>query len=820
METSTAQRRTRPLTYSREELLELAKNKHGLRHRVPAELQLRYRGCKAGAKVQARRTENRRRQKPSLPSVIMGNVNSLANKIDELAALGNQRIYRECSLFILTETWLTATIPDGNVDLRGFTAVRADRDTKVCGKSKGGGLIIYTNNRWCNPGHVSVKAVLCCPNLELLAVSMRPYYLPREFSHVIALCVYIAPTANGATACEKIHSVAARLQTKHPEALLIISGDFNHVTLDSTLAALHQVIDCPTRNNRTIDLLYTNIKEVYGVIALPPLGKSDHNLVYVQPQYTPLVQRQAASTGSIRRWTPEAEEALKDCFNITDWDVLLVEHEEDIDGMTDRLTDYLNFCVDVVVPTKTVQCYPNNKPWVTQEVKDVLNKKKKAFRNKDREKMKEAQREVKRCLKEAKNTYRKKVEKKLADNNMRDVWEGVRTITGHKAKTSTEEGGVERANDLNQFFNSSRAPLYPPSLQPATHHNFPQPASPPPSSTSPPSADLLLPPFHLYNPIFLLSPSPHPPCIPLLSPSPHPPCFTADQTFKYLGLWLDNRLDWTSNTRQLYKKTQSRIYFLRRLRSFNICRKLLWMFYQSVVASVLSYAVVCWGGSATKADLSRLEKLIRRASSVVGMKLKPLATVTERRTIDKLRSIMDNDRHPLHTVIHSQRSLISQRLRLPKFRTNRLGNSFIPRAIRLFNSSLGGRRQQKPSKEEEPKGLSWKDKPLHGMYHQQIEEVAHIKKTYQWLEKAGLKRQHKGTTHGCTRTGPEHQSNRGPCLSYRQDPRYRLYGDAPETVQHITADCKMLAGKAYMERHSQVAGEQADQYSVGLPDGD
>ncbi|TWW54109.1 hypothetical protein D4764_0188390, partial [Takifugu flavidus] len=107
------------------------------------------------------------------------------------------------------------------------------------------------------------------------------------------------------------------------------------------------------------------------------------------------------------------------------------------------------------------------------------------------------------------------------------------------------------------------------------------------------------------------------------------------------------------------------MYFLRRLRSFNICRKLLWMFYQSVVASVLSYAVVCWGGSATKADLSRLEKLIRRAGSVVGMKLEPLATVAERRTIDKLRSIMDNVRHPLHTVIHSQRSLISQRLRLP-----------------------------------------------------------------------------------------------------------------------------------------------------------
>lgn len=112
----------------------------------------------------------------------MGNVNSLPNKIDELAALENQRIYRECSLFILTETWLTDSIPNANVDLRGFTVVRADRDTKACGKSKGGGLIIYINNRWCNPGHVSIKVVLCSPNLELLAVSMRPNYLPREFS--------------------------------------------------------------------------------------------------------------------------------------------------------------------------------------------------------------------------------------------------------------------------------------------------------------------------------------------------------------------------------------------------------------------------------------------------------------------------------------------------------------------------------------------------------------------------------------------------------------------------------------------------------------
>ncbi|KAJ0019171.1 hypothetical protein NQD34_006740 [Periophthalmus magnuspinnatus] len=35
-------------------------------------------------------------------------------------------------------------------------------------------------------------------------------------------------------------------------------------------------------------------------------------------------------------------------------------------------------------------------------------------------------------------------------------------------------------------------------------------------------------------------------------------------------------------------------------------------------------------------------------------------------------------------------------------------------------------------------GTTWEDKPLHGMHHRNITEVADIKKSYQWLERAGL----------------------------------------------------------------------------------
>lgn len=39
---------------------------------------------------------------------------------------------------------------------------------------------------------------------------------------------------------------------------------------------------------------------------------------------------------------------------------------------------------------------------------------------------------------------------------------------------------------------------------------------------------------------------------------------------KYFGLELDNRLDWSLNTNTIYRKGQSRLYFLTRLASCNV----------------------------------------------------------------------------------------------------------------------------------------------------------------------------------------------------------------------------------------------------------
>ena len=69
--------------------------------------------------------------------------------------------------------------------------------------------------------------------------------------------------------------------------------------------------------------------------------------------------------------------------------------------------------MDGIVPARTVRCYPNNKPWVTKEIKAIINRKKRAFRVGNREELRDIQRELKSKIKEAKDSYRRKLEWKL-----------------------------------------------------------------------------------------------------------------------------------------------------------------------------------------------------------------------------------------------------------------------------------------------------------------------------------------------------------------------------------------------------------------------
>ena len=122
---------------------------------------------------------------------------------------------------------------------------------------------MYFNEEWCHPANITVKEQVCTPHAEVLCVSARPFYIPREFSHVIITAIYIPPEANEKEATDLVYKIISNQQTVSPDALFLLSADFNRVTLKSKLPTFQQCVNVPTRKDKTIDLFYTNVKYMY-----------------------------------------------------------------------------------------------------------------------------------------------------------------------------------------------------------------------------------------------------------------------------------------------------------------------------------------------------------------------------------------------------------------------------------------------------------------------------------------------------------------------------------------------------------------------------
>ena len=156
---------------------------------------------------------------------------------------------------------------------------------------------------------------------------------------------------------------------------------------------------------------------------------------------------------------------------------------------------------------------------------------------------------------------------------------------------------------------------------------------------------------------------------------------------KYLGVVFDNKLTWTHNTETLINKTNTRLYCLRKLRSFNIDSGLLQIFYSSLIKTVLGFGISCWGGNISMQDKNRLDKVIKKSGSVIGKKQLDLQAICSSVTLRKMKEIVKDQTHPLFTVYNSLLIERSGRYRVPKIKSQRHTNSFIPRSISLFNQS-------------------------------------------------------------------------------------------------------------------------------------
>jgi len=63
-----------------------------------------------------------------------------------------------------------------------------------------------------------------------------------------------------------------------------------------------------------------------------------------------------------------------------------------------------------------------------------------------------------------------------------------------------------------------------------------------------------------------------------------------------IGTIIDSKLSFESNAVAVCKKAQQRLFFLRKMNTFGVCKTLMTLFYQCFIQSVLTFCIVVWYG--------------------------------------------------------------------------------------------------------------------------------------------------------------------------------------------------------------------------------
>ncbi len=413
----------------------------------------KHRGKRAGIRNRLRK----RAHSPPLPSILLANVQSLENKMDDLRArISFQRDIRDCNILCLTETWLTPTVPDTAVTPSdNFSVLRMDR-TAEAGKTKGGGVCFMINKKWCDPRNISILSRSCSPHLEHLSIICRPFYLPREFSSILVSAVYIPPQADTSVALSKLHDELSGYINKHPDAACIIAGDFNKANLKKVIPNFHQHISCPTRGLNTLDHCYTQFKNAYKAHSLPAFGKSDHVTIFLTPDYKQRIVQEPPVVREVTRWSSHSEATLQASLDDVDWDMFRAS-SSDVSEFTEVALSFVNTLTEQATETVTIKTFSNQKPWVDRTIRDAVNHRTAAYNagilSGNMGEYKASWYALRRAVRAAKRRYNERIESHFQLNDSRRMWQGLKTICSSGNNSSVEvRADPLLAEELNTFY--------------------------------------------------------------------------------------------------------------------------------------------------------------------------------------------------------------------------------------------------------------------------------------------------------------------------------------------------------------------------------
>jgi hypothetical protein len=305
-----------------------------------------------------------------LPTVLIANVRYLASKIDELMIVAH---VNDVDFICSTESWLSQSIPDSALSLSNFIVFRKDRAV-----ASGGGVCVY------------IRSSIKCrrikefenPLVESLWLSVRPRYLPRSISVTLLAVIYHATSSGALENSELYNHIQSNVDCflcRHPDAVVIVTGDFNPTSTGfndkhlKRISGLTQIINVPTRQNYILDWCLVNVKaHAYTCSQLPPVGSSDHNAILIKPY----LHRKQKPNNS-RQWKIDLRDSRVRYFGqwiptMTAW--LEVFDTSDSALKFQKFIATMLLMVDSFFPIKLTRIRQSDKPWMTSSLKIAIRK--------------------------------------------------------------------------------------------------------------------------------------------------------------------------------------------------------------------------------------------------------------------------------------------------------------------------------------------------------------------------------------------------------------------------------------------------------------
>jgi len=338
-------------------------------------------------------------------------------------------------IVVITESWLQENYSSNLLQISTYNIYRSDRN------SMGGGVIV-----WCKEKadqiliHQSESS-----KSDILLLRIQPFKM-------LLFCVYHPYWGNIKHHATVLDTLTQAIeQHLAPDEHLFITGDVNDLRkcFDDFLNYhnLSQVVNFATRKENTIDVicLPKQLKNscVINLQKLPPLGRSDHNVIFFQSKQKTIVKRRV----SFRDYSPKNMAYFGRTLANISWSNFL-SPAYDIDNLVDVFQEVLFHSFNQCFPFKSVLMSNKDQPWITPKIKHLMKEKDRAYHKRHNIKYITIKEQLINEISISKRHFFNKV----SHSNPKNIWKHVSSLT--KQTKNQSHFNKDSLSNINEIFSS------------------------------------------------------------------------------------------------------------------------------------------------------------------------------------------------------------------------------------------------------------------------------------------------------------------------------------------------------------------------------